>query len=53
MYFDDPKGVIDPPPKRSLRAVLTITALAMLLFVLYPAPLVDSALTAAKSITGD
>jgi NADH-quinone oxidoreductase subunit N len=52
MYFDDPIAEIDPPPQRSLRAVLTLTALVMLLFVLYPAPLIDSALTAAKSITG-
>ena len=52
MYFDDPKAEIDPPPQRSLRAVLTLTALAMALFVLYPAPLIDSALAAAKSITG-
>lgn len=52
MYFDEPAAAIDPVPEFGLRAVLTISALAMLLFVFWPAPLVDSALTAAHSLTG-
>jgi NADH-quinone oxidoreductase subunit N len=50
MYFDEPSAVIDPVPEKSLRTVLAITALTMLLFVLYPGPLVDRALTAAQSL---
>jgi NADH-quinone oxidoreductase subunit N len=50
MYFDDPNAAIDPVPEKSLRTVLAITALTMLLFVLWPSPLVDSALTAAQSL---
>ncbi len=50
MYFDDPIQPIDPVPDTGLRAVVTITALIMLLLVLWPAPLVDSALIAAKSL---
>ena len=52
MYFDEPVQPIDPVPEFGLRAVLTFSALYMLLFVFWPAPLVDSALTAAKSLIG-
>jgi NADH-quinone oxidoreductase subunit N len=50
MYFDEPGATLDPVPEFGLRAVLTVTALVMLLFVFWPAPLIDSALTAAKSL---
>ncbi|MGE3622384.1 MAG: NADH-quinone oxidoreductase subunit NuoN [Bdellovibrionales bacterium] len=52
MYFDDSAEPLDPVPERGLQAVLAISALAMLLFVLYPSPLIDSALVAARSLTG-
>jgi NADH-quinone oxidoreductase subunit N len=50
MYFDEAAQPIDRIPEYGLRIPLTVTALLMLLFVLYPAPLVDSALTAARSL---
>jgi NADH-quinone oxidoreductase subunit N len=52
MYFDDSAAAIDPVPEASLRAGVAIPALLMLLFVLWPAPLIDSALVAAKSLIG-
>jgi NADH-quinone oxidoreductase subunit N len=52
MYFDDPVQPIDPVPEFGLRAALTFCALIMLLFAFWPAPLVDSALTAAQSLIG-
>jgi len=52
MYFDEPAAAIDPIPEASLRFGVGIPALIMLLFVLWPAPLVDSALGAAKSLIG-
>lgn len=51
MYFDEStEGVIDPVPEYSLRVVTALTACAVLLFVINPAPLVDSALVAAHSL---
>jgi NADH-quinone oxidoreductase subunit N len=52
MYFDEASVPIDAPRDFGLRAVLAITAAIMLLFIFGPAPLVDSALVAAKSLIG-
>jgi len=49
MYFDDPAPAFDPMA-RSLRAVLAVTGLFVILFFVYPRPLVDAAGVAAKSL---
>ncbi|MEG6509623.1 NADH-quinone oxidoreductase subunit NuoN [Methyloligella sp. 2.7D] len=49
MYFDDPAESFDPMP-RSLAAVLTVSGLMILLFFLYPAPLVAIAGASAQSL---
>ena len=52
MYFDEPVGAIDPVPELSLRAGVAITALYILLFTLWPAPVIESARAAASSLIG-
>jgi NADH-quinone oxidoreductase subunit N len=49
MYFDDPAQEFAPMP-HALQAVLGVSALFNLLFIVYPAPLVDAAAAAAKSL---
>jgi NADH-quinone oxidoreductase subunit N len=49
MYFDEPAPRFEPMP-RELGAVLAITGLFNLLFFVYPAPLVEAANTAARSL---
>jgi NADH-quinone oxidoreductase subunit N len=49
MYFDDPAPAFDRPTF-TLRAVLTLASLAMLLFWVYPAPVVEAATAAAHSL---
>jgi NADH-quinone oxidoreductase subunit N len=49
MYFDEPKGAIDPM-RVELRAVLAVSGLFVILFFVYPGPLVSAASTAAKSL---
>jgi NADH-quinone oxidoreductase subunit N len=49
MYFDEAVAPFDPVPMTQ-RAVLTLASLATLLFWVYPAPLVDAASAAAKSL---
>jgi NADH-quinone oxidoreductase subunit N len=49
MYFDDPAPELSPM-RSELGAVLTVTGLFVLLFFVYPAPLVNAAATAAKSL---
>jgi NADH-quinone oxidoreductase subunit N len=49
MYFDEPAPTFEPM-RDELRAVLAISGLTVLLFFLYPAPLVDAAAAAAKSL---
>ena len=49
MYFDEPKGVVDPM-RIELRVVLGIAGAFIILFFVYPAPLVSAATTAAKSL---
>jgi NADH-quinone oxidoreductase subunit N len=49
MYFDEPEGEFEILPLE-LKTVLGVTGLFVLLFFVYPAPLVDAAATAAKSL---
>jgi NADH-quinone oxidoreductase subunit N len=49
MYFDEPARAFEPMP-RELSAVLAVTGLFNLLFFAYPAPLVEAATAAARSL---
>jgi NADH-quinone oxidoreductase subunit N len=49
MYFDEPEGEFEVLPLE-LKAVLGVTGVFVLLFFVYPSPLVDAAATAAKSL---
>jgi len=49
MYFDEPEGQFETMPGE-LKAVLGVTGLFVLVFFAYPAPLIDAAATAAKSL---
>ena len=49
IYFDEPARPLEPMP-RELGAVLAVTGLFNLLFFVYPAPLVDAANAAARSL---
>jgi len=49
MYFDEPKSSFEPMAYE-LRYVLGVTAILNLLFFAYPAPLVDAAGAAARSL---
>jgi NADH-quinone oxidoreductase subunit N len=49
MYFDEPRPSFAPMPAE-LKTVLAVTGLFNLLFVVYPAPLLDAAAAAAKSL---
>jgi NADH-quinone oxidoreductase subunit N len=49
MYFDDPAPGFEPM-RPELRLVVGVTGLFILLFFVYPAPLVDAAAAAAKSL---
>ncbi len=49
MYFDEPKGRFAPMPYEQT-AVLAVAGLFNLLYVTYPAPLLDAATAAAKSL---
>ena len=49
MYFDEPKGAVDPM-RIELRVVLGIAGAFTILFFVYPAPLVNAATIAAKSL---
>jgi NADH-quinone oxidoreductase subunit N len=49
MYFDEPEGRFETMPGE-LKAVLGVTGLFVLVFFAYPAPLIDAAAAAAKSL---
>jgi NADH-quinone oxidoreductase subunit N len=49
MYFDEPEGEFEVLPLE-LKAVLGVTGVFVLLFFVYPGPLVDAAATAARSL---
>lgn len=50
MYFDAPQGeILEAAPDKSTRIVVVLTSLAVTLFVLIPAPLMDAAQKTAES----
>jgi NADH-quinone oxidoreductase subunit N len=49
MYFDEPAKAFQPMPGL-LRLVLGVSGLTVLLFFAYPAPILDAATVAAKSL---
>jgi len=49
MYFDEPAGAFEPMPG-ALKAVLAISGIVVILYVVMPGPLVATAATAAKSL---
>jgi NADH-quinone oxidoreductase subunit N len=49
MYFDEPAPGL-APMRTELGAVLAVTGLFVILFFIYPAPLIDAAAAAAKSL---
>jgi NADH-quinone oxidoreductase subunit N len=49
MYFDEPAPAFDPMGY-ALRAMVAVTGLFVILFFIYPGPLVDAAAAAAKSL---
>lgn len=51
MYFDDATQPIDAPKDMGVNFVMAVSAVFMLVFTFLPAPLIDSALTAARSLT--
>ena len=50
MYFDDIKESLDKPVERELRLVLAATGLLVMLFFLYPSPVLSSAAAAAAAL---
>jgi NADH-quinone oxidoreductase subunit N len=50
MYFDEPSESFDHPFGWELSAILTVTGLFILLFFVFPGPIVDSAGAAAASL---
>jgi NADH-quinone oxidoreductase subunit N len=50
MYFDEAQEAFDRPLGREMSAVLWVTALVILLFFVYPAPLLNGAAAAAKAL---
>lgn len=50
MYFDEPAEAFDGPLSGELKAVLAVSGLFTLLFITYPAPIVNMAETAAASL---
>jgi NADH-quinone oxidoreductase subunit N len=49
MYFDDPAPAFDPMGN-ALRTMVAVTGLSVILFFVYPGPLVEAAGVAAKSL---
>jgi NADH-quinone oxidoreductase subunit N len=50
MYFDEPVGAFDRQIGREMQAVLLLSALVVLFFVVYPAPIVGSAELASATL---
>jgi NADH-quinone oxidoreductase subunit N len=49
MYFDEPAPHFDPSPL-AVRAVLALSTISLLVFWIYPTPVMDAASVAAKSL---
>ncbi len=50
MYFEDSTDLIDPVPERTLQFVIAGVSLYLVLFAVWPAPVLDAAAVAAKSL---
>lgn len=50
MYFDEPAAPFEQPMARDVRLVLTLSSLFVLLFFVFPAPVLDSAAAAAGAL---
>ena len=48
MYFDEPAEAFERPIPREIGAVITVSALFVVLFVVFPSPIVDAAAAAAS-----
>jgi NADH-quinone oxidoreductase subunit N len=52
MYFDEPTEALDSDFGREIRVVVLVSAVLVLLFFLYPDPLLAAAEAAAASLFG-
>jgi len=52
MYFDEASQPIDPLPDTGVRLVLGVAAVYMLVFTVWPAPVIEGAAKAAKNFIG-
>ena len=52
IYFDDPVDGFDRPIPIAIRSVIAAASVLMVVFILYPAPLLDGASHAARSLFG-
>ncbi len=52
MYFDEPVDGFDRPISRPITMALTVSTFLVVFFILYPAPLLDSAAVAAAALFG-
>lgn len=50
VYFDEPRDTIDPVPEWALRGMITLAALYVALFALFPSWVIDRAQAAAVSL---
>ena len=50
MYFDDLEETLDKPVERELGIVLTVAGLLIVLFFIYPSPILSSAANAASAL---
>ena len=50
MYFDEPAEAFDQPIGREMALILVGTALVILLFFVFPGPIVDGAAAAANAL---
>ena len=52
VYFEEPADPLDKPVSRDLGLVIAVTGLVIVLFFVYPAPILNSAAAAAASLFG-
>jgi NADH-quinone oxidoreductase subunit N len=50
MYFDDVKEPLDVPVGREMKVVMAVSAILVTFFILYPAPIIDTATAAAATL---
>ena len=52
VYFDEPDDPLDKPVSRDLGLVIAATGLVIVLFFVYPTPILNGAAAAAASLFG-